>query len=97
MPFRNGRIKFVGVRCLYAILFSFGTIICVYAGYLAVNPIKPKVTIGWLWSEAYHKYGYLACSIENGSQMSNVVKEPKEYDESIIDNITVPKEQEKMN
>lgn len=77
------------------IVFFFGTIICVYAGYLAVNPIKPKVTIGWLWSEAYHKYGYLACSIENGSQMSNVVKEPKEYDESIIDNITVPKEQEK--
>lgn len=64
----------------------------IYEGYFSSTPIKPRKTISWSWEEAYHKYGYMACSIEMIDQTRNVVEKPAGYLEEDINNIIISKD-----
>lgn len=65
--------------------------ICIlYFGYLSNNPVKPKKTIGWLWSEAYATYGYVSCTVESFIQSFDVINEPEGYSESALDRVVLP-------
>ena len=74
---------------LFDFLFLLVSGIFIYCGYLSPNPIKTKETIGWSWTEAYHQYGYLACTLEAASQMKRVVRQPFGYDERKITEIEI--------
>ncbi len=50
-----------------------------YFGYFSAKPIKPRVTIGWMWSEAYRDYGYMACQIEIFDRSRNYLMKPEGY------------------
>lgn len=51
-------------------------IVAFYVCYLGETPIKPRQTIGWVWTEPYTKYGYTACTVETLFQSISVVNEP---------------------
>ena len=57
--------------------------------YLGSNPLKPKKTIAWNWAEAYHKYGYPACTIETLFQAISVVNMPDGYTEDALNQIEI--------
>lgn len=59
-------------------------IIYILIGYCAPNPIKPRKTIGWSWQEAYGKYGYITCVIEDLYFKSSAVNKPADYS---LDNV----------
>lgn len=61
--------------------------ILIFSSYYGQNTIKPQKTIGWLWSEAYHTYGYTACTIESISQSINVINKPEGYSKENVASI----------
>ena len=69
---------------------------CIYIGYMAPNSIKPRNTIGFSWIEAYHTYGYVACSIENTVQSINVINMPEGYTEDKVEKIQINKEKNRQ-
>ena len=71
-------------------ILIFLCILSFYICYLGNNPIKPKKTIGWIWSEAYHKYGYAACTVETFFQSISVVNEPDGYSQDALESISIP-------
>lgn len=72
------------IRNLCFLLF---TVIILWRGYFAENAIKPRQTIGWSWKEAYHAYGYMACSLETISSVWNVIQMPEGYSDDILSSI----------
>lgn len=60
-----------------------------YTCYLGENPVKPRKTIGWIWTEPYARYGYAACTVETLFQSISVVNEPDGYTQSALDNISI--------
>lgn len=60
-----------------------------YLGYFSDHPVKPKKTITWSWEEAYHQYGYLACSIEMIVRTRHVVDMPQGYSSDKVNNIEI--------
>jgi len=67
-------------------------IVCVavmYAGYFSETPIKPKKTLGWIWTESYSQYGYVACTVESIEQFYNAVNKPDGYSERAVDQIEI--------
>jgi len=63
-------------------VLSFTIFICggyLLFGFYSKNPIKPQKTIGWSWEEAYGKYGYVACIVEDFFAKSNVINKPDDY------------------
>jgi len=71
-------------------ILIFLCIVGFYTCYLGNNPLKPKKTIGWIWTEAYHKYGYSACTVETLFQSISVVNEPDGYSEVALESISIP-------
>lgn len=65
----------------------------IYFGYFSEKPIKPLNTIEWSWTEAYHTYGYMACSLEMIYQTRHVVEMPEGYSTDKLKNIDIRKEQ----
>lgn len=65
------------------------SILVLHFGYWGENPIKPHKTIGWLWSEAYHQYGFAACTIESIYQSQNPVLIPEGYSEKTVESINI--------
>ncbi len=65
-------------------------LVVLYIGYFSPLAIKPKETIGWSWVEAYHKYGYIACSIEMVYRTRNIIDEPEGYSLEKVENIGIP-------
>lgn len=63
-----------------------------YFGYFSENPIKPNKTIGWSWTEAYHSYGYMACSLEMIYQTRHIVEIPEGYSIEKLKSIDIKKE-----
>ena len=78
--------KTVLIRNLLYLVICFGII---YFGYFSSSPIKPKKTIGWSWVEAYHQYGYVACSVEKIYQSFNVIDKPEGYSDAKVNRINV--------
>lgn len=76
------------VICLAGILFF-------HMGYFAENSIKPQKTVGWSWVEAYHKYGYMACSIEMIYQTRNIVNIPEGYTLEKVSEVNIPRSDDK--
>lgn len=71
---QRGARVLVSAGCCAAIL---------YFGYFSPRPVKPANTFTWAWQLSYHKYGYLACTVESTTLLSNCVVEPDGYtDES---------------
>lgn len=65
-----------------AILPCFAIAVCavyIFAAGYGDTPIKPKKTIGWSWKEAYGKYGYVACVVEDLYSKSNIINKPENY------------------
>lgn len=58
-------------------------------GYFSNNPIKPKNTVGWSWEEAYHQYGYIACSIEMIIRTRHIIDEPYGYSPDKVKNMDI--------
>lgn len=54
-------------------------LIYILTGFFASNPIKPRKTIGWSWEEAYGKYGYLTCIMEDLYFKRHAVNKPQDY------------------
>ena len=51
------------------------------------NSIKPQKTIGWDWKEAYGKYGYLSCLLEDAFSRFNTIHMPENYDSNDVQKI----------
>ena len=65
-----------------AMLPCFAIAVCavyIFAAGYGDTPIKPKKTIGWSWKEAYGKYGYVACVVEDLYSKSNIINKPENY------------------
>ncbi|MCM1103014.1 MAG: LTA synthase family protein [Clostridium sp.] len=59
-------------------------------GYFSPKPVKPRTTIGWMWSEAYRDYGYMACQIEVISSLfGNCVVMPEGYSDEKVAEIQI--------
>lgn len=80
------KMRFVLLRDVGFVLLSAGIL---WFGYFSPKPIKPRTTIGWLWSEAYRDYGYMACQIEVISSLRNYVLKPEGYSEEKIAEIEI--------
>lgn len=80
------KMRFVLLRDVGFVLLSAGIL---WFGYFSPKPIKPRTTIGWLWSEAYRDYGYMACQIEVISSLWNYVLRPEGYSEEKIAEIEI--------
>ena len=75
---------------VWASTLIIASIVAVFQiGYFGSNAIKPKKTIGWLWSEAYLQYGYTACSVESFCSLFNIITVPDGYSEEAIDAIEI--------
>lgn len=70
-------------RSLKALMLPcFAIAVCavyIFAAGYGDTPIKPKKTIGWSWKEAYGKYGYVACVVEDFYAKSNIINKPEKY------------------
>lgn len=73
--------KFILLQDIGFVLFGAGVF---WFGYFSSNPVKPRITIGWTWSEAYREYGYIACQIEVISSFQNALVKPEEYSEEKV-------------
>ena len=60
-----------------------------YFGYFSDHPVKPKKTIGWLWSEAYFRYGYTACTVESFCNLFQVANQPEGYSQEAVQAIEI--------
>lgn len=69
------------------IIFLIAGVVLLYFGYAGPKPIKPQKTVGWSWIEAYHQYGYIACSIEMIAQTRNIIEMPEGYTETEVENL----------
>ena len=87
---KNRRLltKKLVLRYMYTCIIASGI---VYVGYTAPSPIKPQATVGWSWKEAYHQYGYLACSLELIHNSKEVVEMPKGYSALKVNSIEIEK------
>ena len=61
-----------------------------YIGYISPNAVKPKLTVGWSWEEAYHTYGYMACSLEMIYRTRYIIPEPDGYSVEVLQDMDVP-------
>lgn len=86
---KSKKIKHLIIQNIILIIVGVSFI---YVGYFSSASIKPRKTISWSWEEAYHKYGYMACSIEMIDQTRNVVEKPIGYSEENINNIVITKD-----
>lgn len=86
---REVRKSFIAARdvCLLALC---GVII--FFGYFSENSIKPRKTIGWSWKEAYHQYGYVACSVEAFYSGLNVITKPEGYSVEKVNDIEITRD-----
>lgn len=87
----------IKIAFLKKAVFFFAGSMVFYLGYFSDNPVKPKKTIGWSWEEAYHQYGYLACSIEMIARTRHVVDMPEGYSDEQVKNIEITAEGNKNN
>ncbi len=72
---RKRSIKGIALPCV-------GILICVIyilIGFYSPTPIKPGKTIGWSWEEAYGKYGYVTCFLEDLYYKNSAVNKPEHY------------------
>lgn len=76
-------------RCVKSCTIIITGLIFFYVGYFASYSIKPHKTISWSWVEAYHKYGYIACSIEMVYLARNVIDMPVGYTAEQISEIEI--------
>lgn len=60
-----------------------------YFGYISPNALKPQKTIGDRWEQSYHKYGYLACSIELIYRSGHAVDMPENYSIEKVENMLI--------
>ena len=61
-----------------------------FFGYYSPNPVKPQHAIKWLWTEAYSKYGYAACTMETLNQFFYAANMPDGYAEDGVNEIPLP-------
>lgn len=61
--------------------------IIIYKGYLSENAIKGAKNIEYAWQDTFHKYGYVACSIDLIRQAIHVIQKPNGYSEEKIQNL----------
>lgn len=61
--------------------------IYILIGLYAENPIKPKKTIGWSWEEAYGKYGYILCTMEDFNSKNNIINKPENYNDTDVERV----------
>ena len=76
----------IGIRNAVLVIAGAGLL---YFSYFGSNPVKPKKTIGWSWSEAYHKYGYTSCTIESITQSINIINQPEGYYDGVVETIEI--------
>lgn len=50
-----------------------------YKGYWAENAVKSAKNIEYAWQDTFHKYGYVACSLDLIRQAIEVIQEPEGY------------------
>lgn len=75
------------------------TLCCVfvYWGYFNDNFVKPVKTITWSWPDAYHQYGYAACTVESVLQSFDVINCPVGYSEDKVKSIKIENEVKDKN
>lgn len=77
----------------------FITSIYIYFGYFSQNPVKPPNVLSLSWTEGYHEYGFIPCSIEILCKSVRPLEKVREYDPEIIkqiaDQYSEPPEKEK--
>ncbi|MBE6007945.1 MAG: LTA synthase family protein [Lachnospiraceae bacterium] len=71
------------------------SVLVMYIGYFGENPIKPKKTFNWLWKPGYHKYGYVACTVESIVNSFNIVNEPEGYNKDDIMTFEIKEQKDK--
>lgn len=82
--------KCVGTRrWMRSLLLTAASVVVILVGYTGEHPIKPAQTMSWLWSEAYHTYGYVACTIESISKPKNPVVKPENYSVEAVGEIEI--------
>ncbi len=59
-------------------------------GYFGPDALKPPQTTGWLWREAYNKYGYAPCTVESFLSLFHAVAEPEGYDAAAMEEMEIP-------
>ena len=71
-----------------AVMVCVGFLVFHY-GYFGSKPVKPKKTITWLWSEAYHQYGYAACTVETIEQSMHFLQQPENYSAKQVQSLQI--------
>ncbi len=80
---RKRSIETIALPCVSILI----CIIYILIGYCAPNPIKPRKTIGWSWEEAYGKYGYITCVIEDLYFKSSAINKPEDYSQENVETV----------
>lgn len=78
---RRRDTKSIMASCFAILLCGMYVLICCHGE----NPIKPQKTIGWTWKEAYGKYGYVACTVEDIYTKRNIINKPEEYNYDTVE------------
>ncbi len=72
---KKGKIKINTALCASILICGGYIFFCFYGE----SPIKPIKTIGWSWKEAYGRYGYVACFVEDIYSRNNIINKPQGY------------------
>lgn len=79
----TGKVKWIrNIAILVCSIFVIGIGYC-------TTWIKPISTISWLWSEAYHSYGYAACTLESAYKSINGINKPDGYSNTAVNSIEI--------
>lgn len=81
-------------KCLFRdTCVSVVAVLTIYGGYFSPFSIKPMKTIGDRWEQAYHQYGYLACSVELIYRSNHAVDMPEGYSDEKVKNIEITRQE----
>lgn len=81
----SGKQRLIGL-----LIFSLYTSTVAVWGYLGSSAVKPRSTIGWLWSDSYSEYGFPACTVESFQNLFDVVSQPEGYSPEAVEAISIP-------
>lgn len=72
------------------------SVLIVYFFFFAPSPVV-NVTLGWSWKEAYHQYGFIACTISRAIASTNFLEEPDGYQREHINEIEIIREDKEQD
>ena len=59
----------------------------IFFGYFSPNPVKPPNVLSLSWTEGYHEYGFIPCSIEILCKSVKPLKKVPGYDSAVVKKI----------